>query len=219
MASTPANEQELYERSQLLAGCSLQQLANQLNESVPASLHQAKGWLGTLLEKKLGATAGSLPQPDFPELGIELKTLPINSNGFPRESTYVCVVQLGPANLGKWHDSLVRKKLSRVLWIPYEADSNIPIGARRIGNPVLWEPDIEQEQQLREDWQELTDMIVLGNIEQISSSMGKYLQIRPKAANARMTTTDHNQPDTGSVTLPRGFYLRSRFTGQIINNV
>lgn len=219
MASPPANEQELLERAQQLTGCSLQQLANQLDVSVPVSLRQAKGWLGTLLEKKLGATAGSLPQPDFLELGIELKTLPINSNGLPRESTYVCVVQLGPENLGNWYDSLVRKKLSRVLWIPYEADSDIPIGARRIGNPVLWQPDVEQEQQLREDWQELTDMIVLGNIEQISSSMGKYLQIRPKAANAMMTTTDHNQPGTDSVTLPRGFYLRSRFTGQIVSNV
>lgn len=219
MASTPATEHELLERAQRLAGCSLQQLAHQLDVDVPASLTQAKGWLGTLLEKKLGASAGSLPQPDFPELGIELKTLPINNNGLPRESTYVCVVQLDPGNLDNWHDSLVRKKLSQVLWIPYEADSNIPIGTRRIGNPVLWQPDVEQEQQLREDWQELTDMIVLGNIGQISSSMGKYLQIRPKAANARMTTTDHNQPGTDSVTLPRGFYLRSRFTGQIISNV
>ena len=141
----------------------------------------------------------------------------MNSNGLPRESTYVCIVQLDPENLGNWHDSLVRKKLSRVLWIPYEAESDIPIGARRIGNPVLWQPDVEQEQQLREDWQELTDMIVFGNIDQISSSMGKYLQIRPKAANAKMTTIDHNQPGAGTVTLPRGFYLRTRFTGQIIN--
>lgn len=218
MVSPPATEQELFERAQQLTGHSLQQLATDLNVPVPAAMRQAKGWLGNLLEKKLGATASTLPQPDFLELGIELKTLPINSNGSPRESTYVCVVQLDTDSLGNWKQSLVRKKLSHVLWIPYEADAAIPIGARRLGNPVLWQPDLAQEQQLREDWQELTDIIVLGHIEQISSSMGKYLQIRPKAANARMTTIDHNQPGADSVTLPRGFYLRTCFTRQILGN-
>ena len=47
MANAPATEQELLERAQELAGHSLQQLANQLDVSVPVNLRQAKGRLIT----------------------------------------------------------------------------------------------------------------------------------------------------------------------------
>ena len=218
MNGTPASEHDLLTRAKTLAGITLQQLASQLAVPLPANMTQAKGWTGNLLELALGATASSTPQPDFVNLGIELKTLPVNSLGRPKESTYVCVVQLNPTALANWETSLVREKLAQVLWIPYEADNRIPMSARRIGSPILWRPSPEQQKQLRHDWQELTDMIVLGQIEQISSSMGKYLQIRPKAANSRMRVRDRNQPGTSAITLPRGFYLRPCFTRQVLEH-
>ncbi len=219
MVSAPASEKELLDRANNLTGKSLQQLATQHALPVPDSLKHAKGWLGNLLELELGATAGSRPEPDFVRLGIELKTLPLNRHGMPKESTYVCVVQLERGVLGEWEQSLVKTKLAHVLWIPYEADNSIAIGARHIGNPILWKPDRVQEQQLHEDWREITDMISMGNIAEVTSSMGKYLQIRPKAANATANTIDYNQAETNNVTLPRGFYLRTSFTRQILNNV
>ncbi len=219
MAAAPASEKELLERATSLTGKSLQQLAIKHDLPVPGSLIHAKGWLGNLLELELGASAGVRPEPDFMQLGIELKTLPLNRHGMPKESTYVCVAQLERGLLGEWEQSLVKRKLAHVLWIPYEADNDIAIGARHIGNPISWKPDSQQEQQLREDWQEITDMICMGNIAEVTSSMGRYLQIRPKAANAAAQTIDHNQAEAHSVTLPRGFYLRSSFTRQILNNV
>ena len=65
-----------------------------------------------------------------------------------------------------------------------------------------------QEKQLRQDWQELCDRIALGEIDKLSAAQGKYLQIRPKAANAAALTRDKNQTGAASATLPRGFYLR-----------
>ena len=214
-ASTPRTREELIERANSLTGMTIQQLANLMQVQTPDSLVHAKGWFGTLLEQYLGAEAASAAKPDFINLGIELKTLPIDEKGKPKESTYICVVQLDPKSLSSWENSLVKHKLSEVLWVPFEANKNTPVALRRIGSPFLWKPDSQQENKLKLDWQELCDMIVMGEIDKISSSMGSCLQIRPKAANASSLTVDKNQSQS-ALTLPRGFYLRPSFTHSII---
>ncbi len=214
----PANKQELMERANSLAGITIQQLANKMKVEVPESLIHAKGWFGNLLEQYLGAEAASSPKPDFINLGIELKTIPIDENGKPKESTYICVVQLDPVALSSWENSLVKHKLTEVLWIPFEASKTIPVSLRRIGSPILWKANVIQENQLKNDWQEMCDLIALGEIEKISSSMGNYLQVRPKAANASSLTKDKNQTGKNVLTLPRGFYLRPSFTHSIVSS-
>ena len=42
----------------------------------------------------LGASAGSKPEQDFAALGVELKTIPVDSLGRPLETTFVCVAPL-----------------------------------------------------------------------------------------------------------------------------
>lgn len=212
----PRSEQELLERAGELAGKSLQYLAGVQNTVLPDSQVRAKGQIGSMLEKYLGASAGSLPEPDFREIGVELKTLPLNKQGMPKESTYVCVVPLLPGEQSGWEHSLVRRKLSRVLWVPIEADSGIPLSRRRIGSPILWSPTPEQEEILRSDWQELMDMIVTGELHNISARLGHYLQIRPKAQNARSLRQGISNDGGINATLPRGFYLRTRFTRLIL---
>ena len=69
-----------------------------------------------------------------------------------------------------------------------EGSREIPIGERRIGMPLLWSPNEEEERLLRQDWEELMDMIVLGEVEQISARHGQVLQLRPKAANNKALT-------------------------------
>src|SRR5688500_18797590 len=89
-ASAPATESELMARARALSGMSLAELARQFGIAVPEAQLRAKGWVGQLLERALGATAGSRAKPDFEALGIELKTLPVDGRGQPKESTFVC---------------------------------------------------------------------------------------------------------------------------------
>ena len=49
-----------------------------------------------------------------------------------------------------------------------------------------------------------------------SSHYGRYLQIRPKAANARALGQAYDEEGNPGMTLPRGFYLRTSFTRQIL---
>ncbi|AWQ17589.1 DNA mismatch repair protein MutH [Pantoea ananatis] len=212
----PEDESTLLSRAQSLAGLTLQTLAGQAGIPIPANLKRDKGWVGMLLEWHLGASAGSKAEQDFAHLGIELKTIPVDRYGKPLETTFVCVAPLTGNSGVTWQNSHVRHKLARVLWMPVEGERDIPLGERRVGAPLLWSPDAQEDEMLRQDWEELMDMIVLGQVERITARHGAWLQIRPKAANSKALTEgigDRGQP---IMTLPRGFYLKKSFTGPLL---
>lgn len=212
----PENEQQLFERAQALAGFNLGELAARAQIAIPKDLKRDKGWVGMLLELYLGAMAGSKPEQDFPELGIELKTIPIDAAGKPLETTFVCVAPLTGNSGVTWESSHVRHKLARVLWIPVEGERQIPLAQRRIGSPLLWQPNQEEEDMLRRDWEELMDLIVLGQVERITARHGEVLQLRPKAANNKALTEAIGEQGQPILTLPRGFYLKKNFTGALL---
>ncbi len=216
MVSPPLTEKELLESASNIAGMTLHQIASQQGLETPSDQLHHKGWVGQLLELSLGATANSLPEPDFQHIGVELKTLPLNRSGSPKESTFVCAINLTKIE-SHWENSLVKHKLSRVLWVPIEADPEISLAARRIGSAILWSPDEKQEVTLKRDWEELMDMISMGELEQITAHQGQYLQVRPKAANTRALTKGIDSEGKEILTLPRGFYLRTNLTNQILN--
>jgi DNA mismatch repair protein MutH len=213
----PNSEQELLLRCQALAGRSLGELAQACGLVVPESQQRHKGWAGQLLEQILGADARSLPEPDFTRIGVELKTLPLDRQQRPTESTYVCVVPLEAGVEASWEESWLRRKLARVLWLPIEADKAIPLAQRRVGKGLLWSPSPAQEEALRQDWEELSEMICQGELERITARMGKVLQIRPKAANSHSRTLGVGAGGEAIRTHPRGYYLRPAFTRQIIS--
>ncbi len=214
--SKPNTQQELLRRCELLAGKTLGQLASELGMSVPENLQRNKGWVGMLLEAYLGADAGNQTEPDFTDLGIEMKTLPINALGQPKESTYVCTVSLEQTGELSWQNSWIRRKLANVLWVPIEADSNIALADRFVGNAWLWQPTAEQDAMLLQDWSELMDRIVLGEQSEITAKEGEYLQIRPKAANSKVLATGISSAGAKQKINPKGFYLRTTFTRQLL---
>lgn len=215
--SPPSSEQQLIARCQHIAGQALGDLANAAGVEVPKDFKREKGWSGQLLEWHLGATAGSKPTQDFPELGIELKTIPLDLQARPLESTYVCITPLLDLAGHRWENSNVRNKLSRVLWVPLIADRGTPPAERMVGQAFIWSPSPQQEQLLRTDWEELTEMIALGQVEQITAHHGEVMQLRPKAANAKARTKAIGPKGLEIETLPRGYYLRTEFTRQIIS--
>jgi DNA mismatch repair protein MutH len=210
------NQTELYQKALELSGLTVLQLAQQLNLSPPNGLVTAKGWFGQAIELFLGAQAGCLPVPDFPQLQIELKTIPVNQKGQVIESTYVTTLPLMNHQQFIWDESTCYKKLQNVLWIPVEGDKHIPFLQRRIGQAILWSPSDEQYHVLKSDWEHIVEWVLMGKIEQITGSIGKYLHVRPKAAHSRVLTKSIGNEGQIIQTLPRGFYLRTALTQQII---
>lgn len=216
--NSPQNETELLQRAKSIAGLNLGELAAELKMIVPPDLKRDKGWVGMLIETALGAKAGSKAEQDFAHLGIELKTIPINSVGYPLETTFVSLAPLIQNSGVNWETSHVRYKLSKVLWIPVQGERQIPLAERYIGNPILWQPSLEQERRLQQDWEELMDYIVLGKVEKINARLGEVLQLRPKGANSKALTKGIGQNGEVIQTLPLGFYLRKEFTAEILRN-
>ena len=214
----PQNLEQLLSQAQSIAGLTFGELADELHIPVPPDLKRDKGWVGMLLERALGATAGSKAEQDFSHLGVELKTLPINAEGYPLETTFVSLAPLVQNSGVKWENSHVRHKLSCVLWMPIEGSRHIPLRERHIGAPILWKPTAEQERQLKQDWEELMDLIVLGKLEQITAQIGEVMQLRPKGANSRSITKGIGRNGEVIETLPLGFYLRKAFTAGILND-
>ncbi len=207
LPTPPASEALLLAQARL-SGYTLGELAAMAGITTPKDLKRDKGWIGVLLEIWLGASAGSKPEQDFAALGVELKTIPVDSLGRPLETTFVCVAPLTGNSGVTWETSHVRHKLKRVLWVPVEGNRSIPLAERRVGSPLLWSPSEEEDRQLRLDWEELMDMIVLGQVERITARHGEVLQLRPKAVNARALTEAIGARGEPILTLPRGFYLK-----------
>lgn len=214
----PTSEQELMDRANDLAGLSLADVAQEVGVDIPDNFKRHKGWTGQLIEAYLGASAGSKPQQDFVELGIELKTLPLNHALRPIETTYVCYAPIKNIEGITWEHSNVRNKLQKVLWVPVQGERTIAPTNRIIGTPIMWQPTQKQLFLLQQDWEELMEHIALGNIESVSAKMGQVLQLRPKAADGSALTQGTGEDGSKVMTRPRGFYLRKEFTQQILSD-
>lgn len=212
----PTDAAALLNKAQALAGLTLAELAAMLSVQLPANLKRDKGTIGQLLEVYLGASAGSKALPDFPELGIELKTLPVDHNGQPLESTYVCLAPMQLTAIQRWQESWVCQKLSHVLWVPILASRQIPLAERVIGRAFLWRPSAAQQALLQQDWEELMELLSTGRLAEIRGAHGQVLQLRPKGANSRAVTIAIGSEGQPILALPRGFYLKSQFTRQIL---
>jgi len=212
----PASREELLVRARQLAGLRFGELAARHGVPVPPDLRRAKGWAGTLLETALGATAKSRAEPDFERLGVELKTLPVDARGRPLETTFVCHIPLCDMGAVEWEESRVLRKLRCVLWVPIDGTRSTLVAERRIGTALLWSPSLEEERDLRFDWEELAGMIGGGRVEEVTGHLGRYLQVRPKARNGQSRRRAAASDGTNLSALPRGFYLRPSFTARIL---
>ena len=205
MIAPPRDEAELIARALALRG---------MEVDVPGI--RGKGKVGERVERALGASGGSSATWDFPALRVELKTVPVDPRrGVARESTFVCTVSLADADRAEWATSWVRAKLSRVLWVPVEVHAD---GARRIGEARLWSPSAEQERILAADFEDLLGRVGAGGIEGVTAHLGRWLQLRPKAAHGRVRTTVRAAGGELVATVPRGFYLRAKLTGAILRD-
>jgi len=212
----PLDADDLMQRARALAGLTLGQLAERSSVAVPADLRRAKGWVGALFEACLGASARSRAVPDFEHLGIELKSLPVSLDGRPLETTFICTIPLLDMGALEWEQSGVFKKLRRVLWMPVEGTRSAAVAGRRIGTPLLWSPSPEEEADLRFDWEELAGLIGRGRVEDITGHLGRYLQVRPKAADSHARRRAFGADGASFAALPRGFYLRTSFTARML---
>ncbi|MEE8409018.1 MAG: MutH/Sau3AI family endonuclease [Myxococcota bacterium] len=209
----PQSRRELEVRASALSGRRVADIVAGLGWALPLEPVRAKGFVGQLVEAALGADPKAGCRPDFPQLAIELKTVPIGRHGRPAESTFCCSVNMAAADREEWESSRLKQRIACVLWMPVEAAAVASLPERRFGAHRLWAPSPEQLDALRADWEDLIGAIGTGNAP--TANQGRLLQVRPKAASSRDRTL---APGAGGPqrTLPLGFYLRSSFVTEIL---
>jgi DNA mismatch repair protein MutH len=171
-----------------------------------------KGGVGQLVEWALGAHRDAGARPDFPDLGVELKTIPIGPNGAPRESTFCCAIDRLTTEHARWATSRLRCKLARVLWVPVQGRPT-RLCDRLFAAPLLWTPSTAEERALHADWEDLMGALAAGR--DVTAHEGAVLQVRPKGRRAsdRVLATGADGPTRE---MPVAFYLRACFTARLL---
>ena len=121
---------------------------------------QRRGMAGTFIEGVFGITTNSSPEPDFPHIGIELKTVPfkIRDDDYivPKERCVLSKINYTELLTSTFGDSHLYHKIRRVLVMPYLHNDDFT--QNRILHPFLWEADTWLDE-LTRDWnimQEIT---------------------------------------------------------------
>lgn len=213
--------QALLSHVHALVGVELGELADRLGSDVPAlgaSRDRSKGWAGQIIERELGVDPEGRRGPDFARLGIELKTVPVDGRGVPRESTAVC--QIDPIAIAgeSWETSAVRHKLARVLFVAVEWPTLAhAVVERRISAARLWTPSRVEERWLAQDFELFVRAYFRrGRASAITGHLGRVLQVRPKGKNAADLRAAYDEQGLPTRVGRMGFYLRPAFVHGIL---
>lgn len=212
----PRSIDELLTRARALSGRTVASIAGELGLSTEGEAVRTKGRPGEILERALGANGGPTRIVDFPDIGVELKTVPVDDEGRPIETTYVCKISLTDADTQEWETSWVRAKLARVLFVPLFAPEGRPWPERIVGESVLWSPTPEEEAVLHADFDDAMGLIGVGRIEELTAHLGQWLQVRPKARDGSKIGIAYGSENEAIAAVPRGFYLRTTLTAAIL---
>ena len=215
--TTSSEREALLRHARALVGTSLAEIADGLGMPVPIGAVTTKGWSGQIIERELGA-GSTVHGPDFAELGIELKTVPVRADLFPLESTAVCHIDPVAIAGESWMTSYARKKLSQVLFVALEiSQGTTSVGERQVSAVKLWSPTPAEEDLLRADFELFVrDYFRRGRAAEITGHLGQVLQVRPKARSSSERRAAFG-PDGKSTSIGRsGFYLRPAFVCGIL---
>jgi DNA mismatch repair protein MutH len=210
----PESLDALRARANTLVGRRLVEIAWALGGNLEDNALRTKGKAGAVIEAALGAS-GKGKVHDFPELQVELKTIPLTAAGLPKESTYVCTLKLEEAASLDWHSSWAKQKLSRILWVATDGH-HLPLEDRTVRECLFYQCPKEDEARLQSDFEQIVGLISTGRMEEVTSHLGTCMQLRPKARDGAKTKAVRNEDGDMFLTTPKGFYLRPTFTAEIL---
>jgi DNA mismatch repair protein MutH len=172
-----ASAEEIEGQARRFVGRLLIDLQPTLAPMTPSS-PQTKGIVGRVFEASFGIPQNSIPGPDFPGAGIELKSVPILiADAEPRAKERISIAMIDFAALAfqSWETADVRKKLDRMLMIFYGWEPLQPIARFKTLAAGIWSPDASTIQTIKADWETIRDLVVSGRRTEVSESLSSIL--------------------------------------------
>jgi DNA mismatch repair protein MutH len=157
---------------------------------VPSSA-RTKGTVGRIFETAFGIPANSVPGPDFPSAGIELKSVPIQViRGESRAKERISVGMIDFQRLASetWDTATVRRKLDHLLLIFYGWEPLQPIARFQTLCAGIWRPDESTLSGIRSDWETIANLARGGRRDEVSESLTSILGAATKGRGHGSTT-------------------------------
>lgn len=182
-----------------------------------------KGASGLIVENLLGIENNNRDEADIPEIGCEIKILPLqkNRNGSikAKEPTAIQMINYMEVAKETWETAKLRGKIALTFWVVYLAKENghsLNQNDYKIVDYFLDHPNDIQNGIFKKDWEEIQTYIKAGRADQLSCSMGEYLEPKTKGANNQDTTDAPNGKGGTLKARRRAFYYKKNYTNTAI---
>ncbi|MBS6028013.1 MAG: restriction endonuclease [Negativicoccus succinicivorans] len=181
-------------------------------------LATGKGAIGTVIEESwFGYSPNSESEPDFPEVGVELKVTPYirGRNGIRAKERLVCNIINYMEEYDKtFYTSAFWHKCNTMLLMSYEHLADRPKGDFHIDEAILFSFPEEDLIIIEHDWETIINKVRAGKAHEISEGDTLYLAACTKGANAGSVRP---QPFSPVMAKQRAYSLKSSYMTQILN--
>lgn len=182
-----------------------------------------KGASGLIVENLLGIPNNNRDGADIPEIGCEIKILPLQKNRDgaikAKEPTAIQMINYVEVAKETWETAKLRGKIDLTFWVVYLAKKDgkaLNQNDYVIVDYFLDHPDDVQNSVFKKDWEEIQKYIKTGRADLLSCSMGEYLEPKTKGKNNQDKT---DAPDGKGGTIKarrRAFYYKKKYTNTAI---
>lgn len=186
-----------------------------------------KGASGLIVENILGIANNNRDEADIPEIGCEIKILPIqknkNGNIVAKEPTAIQMINYLEVAKETWDTARLRNKINLTFWVVYLAKKDgkkLQQDDYVILDYFLDKPSDITNAVFRDDWEEIQRYIIRGDADKLSCSMGTYIEPKTKGAS-NQDKTDAPDGKGGTIKVRRrAFYYKKNYTKtEIIPNI
>ena len=186
-----------------------------------------KGASGLIVENLLGIKNNNKDEPDIPEIGCEVKCLPLQKKNDgtinAKEPTAIRTINYMEVSEETWETAKLRCKITLTFWVVYLAKEHGK--TLRQNDYVIIDYFLERPNNVvnivfKNDWEEIKKYIVEGKAEELSCSMGQYIEPKTKGKN-NQDMTDAPDGKGGVIKARRrAFYYKKNYTNsEIIPNI
>ena len=219
------NLQPLFDIIKNVKGKTIRQIKEEL--FIGDKCKMKKGASGLIVENLLGIENNNRDEADLPDIGCEIKILPLqlNRNGDIKAKEPTAIQMINYCQVAKeiWETAKLRTKINITFWVVYLAKENgkaLNQDDYIIVDYFLDHPTATQLEVFKKDWEEIQQYIIKGDADKLSCSMGVFIEPKTKGAN-NQDKTDAPDGKGGLIKVRRrAFYYKKNYTNtQIIPNL
>ena len=182
------------------------------------TVYAGKGNFGDYLEERyFGKKNDTNSKPDFEEIGVELKTVPLKilENGEVRVKERIVLNKFRYVDIVKetFKTSHFLAKDAVLLLIFYFHDNSIPLEDKKIDIVDLWEVLKHDINQIQQDWETIVNKIREGKAHELSEGDTLYLGACTKGANRALSM--QKQPFSKTLAQGRALCFKISYANMI----